>query len=172
MHFNCLKQCVGAGLDVHIRHLGVLELRFRSYSEEPFSNAKKVPPKGLPLHADPRLGSDFPRSGVAPGGAARGRPWPRAAYSASLPRYPPTQRLCSASWKRGLAVIRQSIHPKSQRQIKISIGAAGTRSLVREGGLSDTSPITTHKSQPGLLRDLPRSLHILAADMPANGTEG
>ena len=128
--------------------------------------------KRLPLHTDPRFGSDFPRSGVAPGAAARGRPWPRAAYSASLPRYPPTQRLCSASWKRGLAVIRQSIHPKSQRQIKIPIGAAGTRSLVREGGLSDTSPITTHKSQPGLLRDLPRSLHILAADMPANGTEG
>jgi hypothetical protein len=38
------KQCVGAGLDVYIRHLGVLELRFRSYSEEPFTNA------GMPDH--------------------------------------------------------------------------------------------------------------------------
>jgi hypothetical protein len=46
--FNLLKQCVGAGLDVYIRHLSVLELRFRSYSEEPFSDAKKVPQNACP----------------------------------------------------------------------------------------------------------------------------
>ena len=42
-------------LSVNIRHLRLLKVWFRSYSEEPFSNVgapnrKKVPPKGLPHH--------------------------------------------------------------------------------------------------------------------------
>jgi hypothetical protein len=68
---------------VNIRHVWLLGLWFRFYSEEPFPGAEKVPPKGLPLHTGPRWGEDCPRSGVAPGVAARGRPWPRAANSAS-----------------------------------------------------------------------------------------
>ena len=133
-------------------------------------------PKRYPKTLAPPYGSSlwlgFPSLRRCSGGRHKGPSLAPCGLLGILASLPPAQRLHSASWKRGLAVIRQSIHPKSQRQIKIPIGAAGTRSLVREGGLSDTSPITTHKSQPGLLRDLPHSLHILAADMPANGTEG
>jgi hypothetical protein len=57
-----------------------------------FFKRQKSNQKRLPHHAGPRLGSAFPHSGVAPGVAVSGHPWPRTAFSASLPRYP----LCNA----------------------------------------------------------------------------
>ncbi|BAQ73822.1 uncharacterized protein POS17_2128 [Pseudomonas sp. Os17] len=63
-------QLGAAGL--HIRCCGCGGWRFRSYSDSLLKSAK-VSKTLLPPHPAPRLGSAFPRSGIAPG-ARRHRP--------------------------------------------------------------------------------------------------
>ncbi len=74
------------GLGVHIRFCGHGRWRFRFYSE---SLGKAPSNQGLlPRHSVPRLGSACPHSGIAPGPAAIGHPWPSAANPASMPGCP------------------------------------------------------------------------------------
>jgi hypothetical protein len=76
-----------------------------------------APPYGSSL----RLG--LPSLRRCSGGRRKGPSLAPCGLLGILASLPPAQRLRSAFWKRGLAVIRQSIHSKSQQQIKISVGA-------------------------------------------------
>ena len=81
-------------------------------------------PKRYPKTLAPPYGSSlrlgFPSLRRCSGGRHKGPSLAPCGLLGILASLPPAQRLHSASWKRGLAVIRQSIHTKSRRQIKIS----------------------------------------------------
>jgi hypothetical protein len=81
-----------------IHYLWLLILWFRFYSEEPFSNAKKVPPKGLAPPCGPSLRLGLPSLRRCSGGR-RERPSLAAhGFLGILASLPPAQRLRSAVW--------------------------------------------------------------------------
>ena len=107
-------------------------------------------PKRYPKTLAPPYGSSlrlgFPSLRRCSGGRHKGPSLAPCGLLGILASLPPAQRLHSASWKRGLAVIRQSIHTKSPRQIKNLCEKTCNYASRCEGGLSDT-PLNHHTTQ-------------------------